>query len=170
MSPPGLAQEQWQWPPPASPLMPGLNEAVCVTCPILPWPALSSAVPDFPGWPHAHLHDLPTFPAALVTDTTFEADALRLLGLVGGEHTVPCAGGYSLCQLPHSPTWPLGLAGRSVMDPEGKRKAGAFSLAALSDETASSRGHLKPSLQDPLKPSSTLLSLHLPPCGQRRAI
>ena len=56
------------------------------------------------------------------------------------------------------------------MDPEGKRKAGAFSLAALSDETASSRGHLKPSLQDPLNPSSTLLSLHLPPCGQRRAI
>ena len=39
--PPGLAQEQWQWPSPASLLMPGLNEAVLVICPILPWPALS---------------------------------------------------------------------------------------------------------------------------------
>ena len=37
-----------------------------------------------------------------------------------------------------------------------------FSLAALSDETPSSRGHLRPGLQDPPNPSSTLLFLHLP--------
>ena len=49
------------------------------------------------------------------------------------------------------------------MDPEGKREAGAFfSLAALSDETPHSRDHLKPGLQDPPNPSSTLLSPHLP--------
>lgn len=65
---------------------------------------------------------------------------------------------------PHPHTcWPSGLAGRSVMDPEGKREAGAFfSLAALSDETPHSRDHLKPGLQDPPNPSSTLLSPHLP--------
>ena len=49
---------------------------------------------------------LPTFPVALITDTTSEANALRLLGLVGGEHTVPCVGGYSLCQLPPTHTVP----------------------------------------------------------------
>lgn len=65
---------------------------------------------------------------------------------------------------PRPPTcWFSDLAGRSVMDPEGKREAGAFfSLAALSDETPRSRGHLKPGLQAPLNPSSTLLSPHLP--------
>lgn len=116
MSPPGLAQEQWQWPPPASLLMPGLNEAVCIICPILTWPALSPqpCLTSLGGHTPTFM-TLPTFPVALIADTTSEADVFRLLGLVGGEHTVSCVGGYSLCQLPPAPphvgsrTWREGL-------------------------------------------------------------
>lgn len=77
----------------------GPKEAFLVVCPIPFGPALCPRpYLSLSGWPHAHLHDLcPPSQRCLLL--------MQLVGLVSsgqpgsrvGEHTVPCAGGYSPC-------------------------------------------------------------------------
>lgn len=58
LGPPVLAQDQWQWPSLASPLIPGSNEAFLVVCPPYLGPALSPRpCRTLSRWPSTHLHD-----------------------------------------------------------------------------------------------------------------
>lgn len=58
LSPPVLAQDQWQWRSLASLMIPRLNEDFIIVCPVLAWAfPFPSAMPDPIGWSCTHLHD-----------------------------------------------------------------------------------------------------------------